>query len=72
MQHTKRFGLIDIAGMLLPVLLAVIALAPAVRAQTSFTTRNRNKLQLRKMARPHKLFGRLWTKLEERCGFRNR
>jgi cobalamin transport system substrate-binding protein len=34
LQHTKHFGLMDIAGMLLPALLAVIVQTPAVPAQT--------------------------------------
>jgi iron complex transport system substrate-binding protein len=35
LKYTKRFGLINIAGMLLPVLLAVMAMAPVMWAQTS-------------------------------------
>jgi iron complex transport system substrate-binding protein len=34
-KHTKRLKLMDIAGMLLPALLAVIVSAPAAQAQTS-------------------------------------
>jgi cobalamin transport system substrate-binding protein len=37
LKHTKRFGLINIAGMLLPALLAVIATAPVMWAQTVLT-----------------------------------
>ena len=37
MKYTKRFGLINIAGMLLPILLAVIATAPVMWAQTALT-----------------------------------
>ena len=45
MQHTKRFGLIGIAGMLLPALLAVIVAAPAAWAQTSSPVARQQRAQ---------------------------